>query len=121
MPDRTEAQTQGAQAEARAEKYLQTQGMKTVARNWLCKVGELDLIMRLRDKRSDTLIFVEVRARRNARFGSAAESIDGRKQAKLLRAAEYYLQKNRHTGPSRFDVIAITGDDIQWIPNAFGA
>lgn len=69
------------------------------------------------------LVFVEVRYRKNPCFGSAAESVDQRKQQKLIKTALEYI--NRHPGfnqrPSRFDVVAITGDSshIDWISDAF--
>lgn len=75
---------------------------------------------------NDALVFVEVRYRRNHRYGGALESIDHRKQRKLRKAAEHYLQR-RHRGkePScRFDVILITGpadggdENMDWIPDA---
>ncbi len=113
----------GKQAETSACKYLQTQGLTLVARNYLCKRGEIDLIMR--DKNST--VFVEVRYRRNDRFGNGAESVDWRKQAKLLTTAEHYLQQHPKAAQSacRFDVVAITTENgqqtIDWIVDAFQA
>ena len=73
-----------------------------------------------------TLVFVEVRYRKNRAFGGALESIDARKQHKLRAAAEHYLQRHRIGSPCRFDVVLITGDtgdskggpSVDWIPNA---
>jgi len=75
----------------------------------------------------ETLVFVEVRHRRHAGHGSAAESIDARKRERLVRAATHYLQRTRQTErrPARFDVVALSGPlgrcRIDWIRNAFDA
>jgi putative endonuclease len=99
-----------------------------IARNIRFKVGELDLIMH----DGLTTVFVEVRSRRAAsdkqggvirgRFGGAAETISRQKQRRLILAAECWLIQCRShpRPPCRFDVIAIDGTVIQWIPNAFG-
>lgn len=113
MPNpRSEA---GRAAEDRALAYLEAHGLRLISRNYRCAAGELDLIMAERA----TLVIVEVRSRRHARFGAPAETVDARKQAKLVRAAQYYLQQQRHRAPVRFDVVAITGAELEWIKNAF--
>lgn len=111
----------GAESEAFACRYLEQQGLRLVERNYQCRVGELDLIMRDRD----CLVFVEVRSRKRSHFGSAAESVTVPKQQRLLRAARHYLQHSRVDLPCRFDVIAITHhrgeSSIEWIQDAFRA
>ncbi len=113
----------GKQAEAHACEHLQAQGLVLVERNYLCRRGEIDLIMQ--DKH--TTIFVEVRYRRNDHFGSGAESVDWRKQAKLLATAEHYLQQHPKAARNacRFDVVALTTENgqqtIDWIIDAFQA
>lgn len=113
----------GKQAEADACDYLQRQGLTLVERNYLCKRGEIDLIMR--DKQ--TTVFVEVRYRRSSRFGSSAESVDWRKQEKLLATAQHYLQQHPKAANNacRFDVVALTTENAQqkidWIADAFQA
>ena len=116
----TPQQRKGRDAEERAHAFLVAQGLRPVTRNYRLPFGEIDLIMRHRD----TLVFVEVRARRSARFGSAAESVDARKRARIVAAAHHYLQRHPEHGARscRFDVIAIDGgqtQDLQWLPNAF--
>ncbi|MFX7820786.1 YraN family protein, partial [Acinetobacter baumannii] len=69
--------------------YLQQQGLRLLERNWRCKAGEIDLIM----QDDATLVFVEVRRRKNDRFGGAAASVTWHKQQKLIRAAQWYLQQ----------------------------
>lgn len=69
------------------------------------------------------LVFVEVRFRRNQRFGGAAASVDHRKQMKLIRCAEHYIADKQINAPIRFDVVAMSGGqdghEIEWIANAF--
>lgn len=102
----TDKKISGDQAENAACEYLQSQGLTLVERNFLCKRGEIDLIM----KQADTTVFIEVRYRRNNHFGSGAESVDWRKQEKLLATAEHYLQSHPKAakGACRFDVVALT-------------
>ena len=107
----------GAAAEDRAAEHLQRRGLKLVARNWRCRQGEIDLI--LRD--GATLVFVEVRSRASATFGGAGASITLAKQAKLIRAAEHYLLQHPDPAPCRFDAVLIDGDELQWLRNAFEA
>lgn len=78
--------------------------------------GEVDLIVRDRD---GTLVFVEVRLRRGRTHGGAAASISRTKQRSLLLAATHFLQSFATPPPCRFDVIAIDGDDLEWIRAAF--
>ena len=109
----------GAAAETAALAWLQRQGLKLVERNWRCRAGELDLV--LRD--GATLVFVEVRLRGSQAFGGAAASVDAKKRAKLLAAAQLYLARAADQ-PCRFDVVTMTdgnGRDLQWIRNAFDA
>jgi len=115
----TDKQLTGLQAEARAENYLTKNGLRLVERNFLCKLGEIDLIM----LDGTTLVFVEVRFRKNARFGSALETVNLSKQRKIINAAQFYLRTHSTVANSaaRFDVVGITGDDIQWVSSAFNA
>lgn len=111
----------GKDAEAYACCHLQAQGLQLLQQNYYTRRGEIDLIMQ--DK--DSLVFVEVRYRRQSRFGSAAESVDRRKQSKLIACANHYLQAFPGIAgqPCRFDVVSIGGNmkRIEWIMNAFGA
>lgn len=112
----------GQRTEDRALQILQRAGLKLLSRNYRCPQGELDLVM----DDGETLVMVEVRYRRERGFGGAAESVGARKQDKLLRAAQHFLQQDaRHRRrPLRFDVIAVTeGADgtaqTEWIKDAF--
>ncbi len=109
----------GSAAEMQAEHYLLAQGLTLVERNFRCRMGEIDLIMR----DQATVVFVEVRSRTGNRFGGALASIDARKQQKLIVTAQMYLQRLRATPPCRFDVVLIQGAQAApyWIRNAFSA
>ncbi len=109
----------GTDAETRALHYLQARGLRLITRNWQCPLGELDLILLDRD----VVAVTEVRARRSRAFGGAAASIDHRKQSRIVRTTRAWLQANpRHARSDlRFDVVAIDGDEIEWIRNAFEA
>lgn len=113
----TERQKTGVAGEERALAYLQQQGLRLVDRNFRCKMGEIDLIMR----QDAVLIFVEVRARANDRHGGAAASITPAKQRRLVRTAQFYLQRLRVLPACRFDVIAIDGDTLRWLRNVIEA
>jgi len=100
--------------ENRACDYLVQNGLTLICKNFHASCGELDLIMR----DNDTLVFVEVRFRKNKGFGGALASVDRHKQKKLIKTAQVYLQKQSfYHQPCRFDVVAITEDDIQWEKN----
>lgn len=87
-----------------------------VARGPGARGGEIDLIMRERD---GTLVFVEVRSRRDRRHGGAAASIGAAKRARLRLAAQHYLLRLPALPPCRFDVVAIDGGQVEWIRGAF--
>ena len=114
----------GVTAEKQAAVYLRQQGLKMITCNYNMPGGEIDIIAR-EDK---TLVFVEVRFRRSARFGTPQETINRQKQQRIIRAASHYLQENRLWDKiaCRFDTICISlnsaqpsGLDISWQKNAF--
>jgi putative endonuclease len=111
----------GKIAEDEACRYLRHRGLKLVARNYRCRCGEIDLIM----KETETLVFVEVRYRRSAAFGSGAETVTRAKQGKIAQSAAYFLQENRQYAGSaaRFDVVSCSPDQggggVRWIQDAF--
>lgn len=98
--------------------YLEQQGLKLLTRNFLCKMGEIDLIMR--DK--DDLVFIEVRYRQSDDYGDGVESITWHKQKKIINAANIYLNKykiSENVG-CRFDVLGVSvKQEIHWIKDAF--
>ena len=111
----------GAAAETAAQAFLIERGLAVLARNVRYPFGEIDLIAR----DAATLVFVEVRFRRNTRFGGAAVSVDAGKRRKIARAAQAWLSSHRQysAAPCRFDVVAVSpaGDELgcEWIRSAF--
>jgi putative endonuclease len=109
----------GKSAEEQARQHLEQRGLQLLVRNYRCKRGEIDLIM----QDGDTLVFIEVRYRKSANYGTPVESITAQKQHRLLATAKHYLQRQRVSVACRFDVIGITGSSadsrIDWIKDAF--
>lgn len=109
----------GQAAENLAAAYLRRHGLKTVARNYRCRGGEVDLIC----TDGSTLVFVEVRLRRSSGFGGAAASITAAKRRRILTAARHYLAGARERA-CRFDVVLferLEHDAVEWIRDAFSA
>jgi putative endonuclease len=113
----------GAAAEAAAAAWLKRQGLVMVEKNYRCKGGEIDLIMR----DGSDLVFVEVRLRQRSDYGSAIESVTHAKQRRIVCAARHFLatQIRWQNSACRFDVIA-TSDlhenaEWQWLRSAFNA
>jgi putative endonuclease len=104
----------GAAAEGLAAQYLAEQGLAIVGRNYRCRAGEIDIIAR----EGSTLVFVEVRMRRNREFGGPAESITAGKRRRLRLAAQHYLASLRREPPCRFDAVLLDALDakrIEWL------
>ena len=114
----------GRRAEDLARRTLEAHGLRLLERNYRVArgpsrhAGEIDLILRDRD---GTLVFVEVRARRDTVAGGAAASIVASKRARLVYAARTYLARLDRVPPCRFDVVAIDGERVQWLRAAFDA
>lgn len=104
-----------------AETYLRQQGLTTECRNFHCRMGEIDLIMR----EGDTVVFVEVRYRSRQDFGGAVATVTRQKQARMVKAAGMYLARKPglYQRPCRFDVVSLCGTrntpEIDWIQYAF--
>jgi putative endonuclease len=114
----------GDAAEQQALMHLQQHGLRLLQRNYRLAGGpqrrgaEIDLIMRGPD---GTVVFVEVRTRRAAAHGGAAASIGWAKQQRIVRAAHHFLLRFDQLPPCRFDVVAIDGAQLHWLPGAFDA
>ncbi len=107
---------QGEKSEQQAYDFLLQQGLQLVEKNFSCKYGEIDLIM----KDAETLIIVEVRYRKSNKYGGAIESISQKKQSRIIATTQYYLSSHKVNSKIRFDVIAMSKNaDINWIKNAF--
>lgn len=112
----------GDAVEECALRYLERQGLVTVQRNFSCRLGELDLIMR----DGDCLAIVEVRFRSSRSPVPATLTVDHRKQQKILRTAAMFLAWNARFAalPLRFDVLGVDRDasgatTVNWIQDAF--
>ena len=111
----------GNRFEQLALTWLQARGLSMVQCNYRCKLGEIDLVMRERE----LLVFVEVRFRGSRSQVPACETVDFRKQRKLLRTARHFLLCNKQLAelPCRFDVLGISREagstQYEWIRNAF--
>lgn len=115
--------------ERKAEQMLTQNGLTLVIRNYHCRYGEIDLIM----NDASTLVFIEVRYRKNAQFGSASASVTPAKQKKIILTAQHFLQHHRWTDTPncRFDVVGMHSTphekslspnetyELEWIKNAF--
>ena len=114
----------GRAGEALAQRHLVACGMRVlecnyrVARGRSRRGGEIDLILLDAD---GTLVFVEVRVRRDDFGGGAAASVGRAKRARLVFAAQCYLARLDRVPPCRFDVVAVDGDHVQWLKAAFDA
>lgn len=107
----------GDAGESLALEYLQQQGLTLAYRNYRCKMGEIDLIL----KQRNVWIFVEVRLRKSTLYGSAVETVTATKQRKIRNTAQHFMLNKglSENTPVRFDVVGIDGSDIQWITGAF--
>lgn len=121
MSDNDTTTRTGQRAEDAAARFLSQRKLAVLARNYRCRGGEIDLVCR----DGKTLVFVEVRLRRNAGFGGAAASITPVKQRRIVLAAQHYLAATgKHDRDCRFDCVLIDGADgqrIEWMRNAFSA
>ena len=123
---RLDRRARGALVELAARDHLVAAGLQPIAANVNFRCGELDLVMRDRDRLGAVVVFVEVRYRADDEHGGGAASIDGYKQRKLLQAAQLYLLRNDCTDAQcRFDVVEASGDpdapSLTWLRDAFRA
>lgn len=109
----------GGYKEDIATEYLIEHGYKIIDRNFSCKSGEIDIVA----KDKEYLCFIEVKYRENNKYGDALEAINYKKQQKLFKCANIYITANKlvENLNYRFDVVAIQGENIELIKDAFGA
>lgn len=109
----------GAAAENSAAAFLESQGFTIIARNFLRRVGELDVVARC----GDLLVIAEVRTRGSEYFGGAAASVSGGKQRRIILTAALFLDQHRELRHCRvrFDVIVVRDGRIEWLRQAFDA
>lgn len=109
--------TLGKDYEDLAAAYLEQQHLIILERNYRNRQGEIDLIA----NDHGYLVFIEVKYRKTNRMGLPQEAVGSHKQQKIRQTARYYLYQHRYGDdiPCRFDVVAITGTEINWIKDAF--
>lgn len=107
----------GAAAERAAEAFLKGLGWEILERNWRSRGGELDLVAR----DGEVVVFVEVRSRADASFGSPEETVAAAKRRKLVFTARAYLLEKGLDAETRFDVVAFEGGELRHVPAAFSA
>ncbi len=116
----------GQQKEQQAQIWLTAQGLQILECNYRCKGGEIDLIALTPNHphQESTLIFFEIKYRKNNLFGHPGEWVTIQKQQRILLCAQHYLLKHKSLNhlPMRFDVITFEGHQTTptWIKNAFG-
>lgn len=98
-----DSRLKGRWGEGQAAAYLRCKGFAVAAANWRCRFGEIDLVA----EDGSYLCFVEVKLRKSAAFGTAAASVDRRKQDRLRAAATLYLAGHPTDLQPRFDVIEV--------------
>ena len=100
-----------------AADYLKSHGLHIKAMNYRCKLGEIDIVAR----DGDYLVFIEVKYRIDNKKGDAEEAVGYWKKKTISKIAKYYLMLHYNTTEiaCRFDVIAINGNNIRWVKNAF--
>jgi putative endonuclease len=110
----------GSAGEDAVARLYASRGYSVVARNWRCRIGELDLVL----QRGDLLVVCEVKTRRGAVFGGGYEAVTARKRAKLRALGEaFLLASRRRPGSVRFDVASVLeiagGRDVELFEDAF--
>ncbi len=113
------SQKTGDYFEGQAQQKLETKGLVLIAKNYRCKLGEIDLIM----QDGEELVFIEVRYRNHSAFGGASESITKHKIRRVIRAANQFLTNNdlHDKFPCRFDIVTFENEKFHWIKNAFSS
>ena len=119
--DNRKSREKGCLGERIAADFLVGQGYEILEMNFTCRVGEIDIVA----FDDSEIVFVEVKSRHSAGALNPIHAIDKRKQAKIIKAANVYLNKHyTDMPPSRFDVAIVTmnpGPEVELIPNAFDA
>lgn len=107
----------GTAYEQKAGEYLKEHGYEILEYNFRCRMGEIDIVA----KQGGYLVFVEVKYRTDTHTGEPEEAVNWQKQRKISKVAMYYCLTHGYgtSTPCRFDVVAVTGDRIRLIQNAF--
>ncbi len=96
--------------------FLEQRSLFVIERNYRCSVGEIDIVA----QEADELVFVEVRSRMSSEHGDASDAVGVTKQQQIARVAQFYIDERKpKISTCRFDVVAITGGEIEWFRDAF--
>ena len=106
----------GKDGEEKACNYLKSKKYKILEKNYRCLYGEIDIIA----KYNNTIVIIEVKYRKSAKFGKGYEAVNYTKQQKIIKTLQYYINEKNVKMPVRFDVISIDDNEITHIENAFG-
>ena len=106
----------GKDGEEKACNYLKSKKYKILEKNYRCLYGEIDIIA----KYNNTLVIIEVKYRKSAKFGKGYEAVNYTKQQKIIKTLQYYINEKNVKMPVRFDVISIDDNEITHMKNAFG-
>jgi putative endonuclease len=113
MTDSTK--TIGRSGESRASTHLQSLGFTIRDTNWRYRRYEIDIIA----ENQNFIVFVEVKTRKSDTFGRPEDFVSRKKQRFIISAANEYIKLNNIEKEARFDIVAITDDQIEYIPDAF--
>ncbi len=106
----------GTRGEDLAAAWYEAQGYEVLDRNWRCRLGELDLVVR----RGRTVVFCEVKARSSDAFGSPAEAVTPAKRQRIRHLAARWLEEGRpRPAEIRFDVVGVLRGQVEVIEGAF--
>lgn len=119
-PDRPGSRAVGLHGEALAARWYEHKGYQVLSRNWRCRDGEIDLVVRSGNR----VVFCEVKTRSTGAFGEGLESVTASKQRRIRRLAAKWLSElgpasDRSWVDVRFDVVSITGGRVEVIEDAF--
>lgn len=110
---------QGQEGENTASEYLIQKGYQILHRNWRCGHKELDIVA----QKENTIIFVEVKTRKNTLFGSPQDAVNDKKIRRIISSADAYIKFYKIDNPIRFDIVSIITDEgnkmIEHIEEAF--
>lgn len=105
----------GKEGEKAASSFLEKKGYSILTTNYRVRKSEVDIIA----KQGDTVVFVEVKKRRNTHYGMPESFVSESQQERIQRAAEHYQEEENWNGEIRFDIIAIEKNDIHHFEDAF--
>ena len=119
--DSDNSKIRGRWGEAHAARYLRERGYSIIGAGYRTRFGEIDIIAR----EGKTVVFVEVKTRKSAKWSPAGEAVDRHKRSRIISAAEQWLAENGPEQECRFDVIGIYAPtcgmlpEVEHIKNAF--